>query len=167
MIIFYPNRSMFDVSSWTNMKKQGLQNSHFALKSRKRRIHLQQAREANSAYSLIANHVLEMSVKLKFKCVCFKKKHCFALVVLNRFSICFYQGLFTRCHLYHRILLYYYAETNEMIYESVNLKGVVYEPKQNSFSLQTITIHTGFTNVGAIFYKVHSLSCEQVFNCTA
>ena len=29
-----------------------------------------------------------------------------------------------------------YAVTKEMIYESLNLKGVVYEPKQNSFSLQ-------------------------------
>ena len=36
--------------------------------------------------------------------------------------------------------LYYYAETKEMIDESVNLKGVVYEPKHNSFSLQCITI---------------------------
>ena len=45
--------------------------------------------------------------------------------------------MFTPCNLYHTILLYYYAETKEMIYELVNLKGVVYEPKQNSFSLQS------------------------------
>ena len=32
-------------------------------------------------HSLIANHVLEMSVKLKFQCVRFEKKHCFALVL--------------------------------------------------------------------------------------
>ena len=51
-----------------------------------------------------------------------------------------------------------------MIYESVNLKGVVYEQKQNSFSLPSITTCTGFANVGPIFYKVHSLSSEQVFN---
>ena len=30
----------------------------------------------------------------------------------------------------------FYAETKEMIYESVNLKGVLYEPKPNSFILQ-------------------------------
>ena len=36
----------------------------------------------------------------------------------------------------HKILLYYYAETKEMIHESVNLKGAVYKPKQNSFCLQ-------------------------------
>ena len=34
-------------------------------------------------HSLIVNHVLEMSVKLKFHCVCFEKKRCFALVGLN------------------------------------------------------------------------------------
>ena len=38
--------------------------------------------------------------------------------------------MFTQYTLYDMILLYYYAETKEMIYESVNLKGVVYEPKQ-------------------------------------
>ena len=54
-------------------------------------------------HSLIANRVLEMSVKLKFKCVVLKR-NCFVLVVLNRFPVYFYQGLFTRCNLYHRIL---------------------------------------------------------------
>ena len=33
--------------------------------------------------------------------------------------------MFIRCSLYHMLLLYYYAETKEMIYESVNFKGVV------------------------------------------
>ena len=37
--------------------------------------------------SLIANHVLEVSVKLKFQCVHFEKAHCFVLVVLNCFPI--------------------------------------------------------------------------------
>ena len=36
-------------------------------------------------YSLIAKHVLEMSVKLKFQCECFEKEQCFALMVLNWF----------------------------------------------------------------------------------
>ena len=85
-------------------------------------------------HSLIANHVLEMSVKLKFQCARYKKKHCFALVALNLFSICFYQGLFTQCNLYHKILLSYYAETKEIIYGSVNLEGILCKPKQNSFS---------------------------------
>ena len=75
-------------------------------------------------------------------------------------------GLFrvNRCDLYHTILLYCYAETKEMIYKSVNLRGAVYEPKQNSFSFRSIARCTGFANVGPIFYKVHSLSSEQVFN---
>ena len=50
-----------------------------------------------------------------------------------------------------------YFENKEMIYESVNLKGAEYEPKQNSSSLQSITICTCFGNIGPIFYKVHSL----------
>ena len=70
-------------------------------------------------HCLIANHVLKMPVKLQFQCVNVLKRGiaCFALVVLNQFSICFHQGLFTRYDLH--------AET-KMIYESMNLKGVVY-----------------------------------------
>ena len=68
----------------------------------------------------------------------YKRRHCLALVVLNQFPVCLYRGLFTRCDLYHRILLYFYAEAKEMIYESLNLKGAVYEPKQNSFSPQLV-----------------------------
>ena len=41
-------------------------------------------------HSLIAQHVLEMSVKLIFQYERFEKKHCFALMVLNSFLICFY-----------------------------------------------------------------------------
>ena len=87
---------------------------------------------------MISNHVLEVSVKLKFQCVRFEKEHCFALVALNCFLICFIKTCspwFTRYDLYHTVLLYDYAEAKEMIYESVNMKGVVYEPSQNSFIL--------------------------------
>ena len=115
-------------------------------------------------HSLMANHVLEMSVKPKFQCSRFKTKHCFALAVLKQFRICFCQGLFTRCGLYHRIFLHCSAETKEIIYESVNLKGVVWEPKQNSFRLNSFLTRTGFANVGPIFYKVHFLNSEQIFN---
>ena len=59
-------------------------------------------------------------------------------MVLNRFPICFYQGLFTRYDFYHTFLLYCYAETKEIIYESVNLKGVVHEPKQTLSALTRI-----------------------------
>ena len=40
-------------------------------------------------HSLIARHVLEMSIKLKFQCERFENKHCFALVVLNWFLFVF------------------------------------------------------------------------------
>ena len=105
------------------MKNRAFPNGRFCIKSRKCRIHQREAREA-PLHSLIANHVLEMSMKLKFQCR-LEKNHFFGLVVLNPFPICFSRGLFPRCDLYHRILLYYYAETNGIIYESVNLKGVV------------------------------------------
>ena len=36
------------------------------------------------------------------------------------------KGMCIRCDLYQAILLYYHNEIKEMIYESVNLKGVVY-----------------------------------------
>ena len=61
-------------------------------------------------HSLIADHVLEMSIKLKLK-------HCFALVVFSRFPTCCCQGLLTLCDLCHKIRLYYYAETKEIIDE--------------------------------------------------
>ena len=111
------------------MKNQTLRNSHLH-KNLESAEFTYNKHGKPTLHSLIANHVLKVSVKLKFKCVRFRKKHWFALVALSRFPICFYQGLFTRCDLYHRILLCYYAESKEMIYESVNLKGVVYEPKK-------------------------------------
>ena len=50
-----------------------------------------------------------------------------------------------------------YSENKEMIYESVNLKGAEYEPKQNSSSLHSIATCTCSGNIDPIFYKVHSL----------
>ena len=120
------------------MKNQTLQNKN-----------LENAKFANKKHgkltlnSLKANHVPETSIKLKFQYVRFKKKRCFAIVVLNPFHVCLHQGLFARCDLHCRILLYCYAETKEMIYESVNLNGVVNEAKQTSFSLQSINTFTG------------------------
>ena len=40
-------------------------------------------------HSLKANHILEISVNLKFQCVHFEKKHCFALVLLRWFPVRF------------------------------------------------------------------------------
>ena len=71
------------------MKIQALSNSHLILYK-----NLESAEFTNKKYgkptldSLVANHVLEMSVKLKFQCVRFEKKHCF-LLFLNLFPICF------------------------------------------------------------------------------
>ena len=41
-------------------------------------------------------------------------------------SVIVASGQFTRCNLVHTILLYYNAETKEIVYESVSLKGVVH-----------------------------------------
>ena len=59
------------------------------MKISKRRIHTYKKHRKPTLHSLIANHVLEMSGKLKFQCVRFENKHCFALVVLNWFPIFF------------------------------------------------------------------------------
>ena len=37
------------------------------------------------------------------------------------------KGPFTRCNLYNAVPLYHYAEIKEMIYESENLEGVIYD----------------------------------------
>ena len=66
-------------------------------------------------------------------------------------------GFFMQVFIDHTIFLHCYAEIKEMIYESVNLKGIVYEPKQKSVSLQSISTCTGFA-------EVHLLRSEQVFN---
>ena len=100
------------------MINQAFQNSHFVKKSRKRKLTYNKHRKP-TLHSLIADHVLEMSVNSNSS-VYVLKRSIFALVILNRFPICFFQGLFTQCDLYHRIILYYYAETKEMIYESLN-----------------------------------------------
>ena len=42
-----------------------------------------------------------------------------------------------------------------MVYESVNLKGVVYKSKQNSFSFQPINTCAGFANVAQLLYFIH------------
>ena len=43
--------------------------------------------EKPTLQSLMAYHVLKVSVKVKFQCACFEKEHCFALVVLKCFLI--------------------------------------------------------------------------------
>ena len=145
------------------MKNQAFPSSHFSKKNLESAKFTSKKHGKSTLHSLIAKHVLEISIKLKFQCERFEKKQCFAVMVLNWFSFCFCQGLFIRCHLYHTIILYY-PETKEMIHESVNLERRCVQPKQNPFSLQFITHCKGFANVELIFYKAHSLSSEQVFN---
>ena len=64
------------------MKSQAFPKSHFA-----ENLEIEQFTNKKhgkpTQRSLIANHVLEMSVKLKFQCVHFEAKHCFVLVLLN------------------------------------------------------------------------------------
>ena len=151
---------IFDVSSWRNMKNQALHDSHFAQKSRKRRIHQQETREHHSAFPdswPCARYVYQTQITM---CTFWKE----TLFCSGGFELVSYSGLLIRCNLYHRILFYYYAETKEMIYESVNSKGIVYKPQQTSHSLYSMTTCTGFANVGPVFYKFHSLISAQVFN---
>ena len=71
-------------------EKSGFSKQSFYIKILKMPNSLTKKHWKHTLYSLTANHVLEMSVELKFQCVCFEKKHCFAPVALNWFSICFY-----------------------------------------------------------------------------
>ena len=137
MIIFYPNMIYFCRFQSEKDENSGSAKQSFCIKKLESAEFTNMKHGKPIPHSLIANHVLEVSVKLKFQCV--RLKRFFALFCsggfessggLNRFVICFYQCLITPCDLYHSMLLYYYAETEEMIiYKSVNLKGVVYELK--------------------------------------
>ena len=134
------------------MKNQTLQNSHLAQKNLESAEFTNKKHGKPTLHSMIANHVLEVSVKLESQCVRFEEA-LFCSGGFESVSYLFYQALFTRWDLHHRILLYYYAEKKEMIYESVNLKGVVYEPNQNSFGLQSITTRIGLQTLARSFIK--------------
>ena len=69
------------------MKNQALLESHFCMKISKAPKH-----GKPTLYSLIAIPVLALSCQTQSQCVRFEKKYCFAPVVLNSFSICFYQS---------------------------------------------------------------------------
>ena len=90
IITFCPNMIYFLCLWFEKYKNQALPNSQSFLHK-----NLESAKFTNkrhgkpTLHSVIANYVLEMSVKLKFQCARFEKKHCFALVVLNWFTICF------------------------------------------------------------------------------
>ena len=90
MIIFCPKMIYFYVCSGRNTKNQDLPNSHFCKKNLVSVEFTDKNHGKPTLHSLIAQHVLEMSVKLIFQYERFEKKHCFALMVLNSFLICFY-----------------------------------------------------------------------------
>ena len=69
------------------MKNQALPNTHFLHKNLQSAKFINKKHRKPTLHSLIAGH---LSVKLKFQCIRFEKKHCFTVVVLNWFSICFY-----------------------------------------------------------------------------
>ena len=95
MIIFYPDMIYFLLFQLEKYEKSGFAKQSCCINIWKGPNSPTTKHGKPTLHSLIANHVLEMSAKLKFKCERFKKKQCFALVVLNGFPICFYQGLFT------------------------------------------------------------------------
>ena len=99
-------------------------------------------------HCLIPKHVFKMPVKLKFECERLKE----ATFCSGGFELVSYwfllRPIYTMQLVSYDSFFLYYPETKEMIYDSVNLKGVLYKPKQNSFSLQSSTTYTGFANVG-------------------
>ena len=65
------------------MKNRALPNSHFLHENLESAEFTNKKHGKPTLHSLIVSYVLEMPVKLKFQCVRFEKKHCFALAVLN------------------------------------------------------------------------------------
>ena len=61
----------------------------FEIKNHESAIFINKKHGEPTLHWLIAKHVLEKSIKLKFQCESFEKKPCFALMVLNWFPICF------------------------------------------------------------------------------
>ena len=74
-------------------------------------------------------------------------------VIKNQIPVCTFQKEALFC--FGGFELVFYSESKETIYKSLNLKGLVYEPKQNSYSLQSITTCVCFGKVGPILYKVN------------
>ena len=66
---------------------QDFLNSHFCIKISKMPNSPTRNAGKPTLHSLIAKHVLETSIKLKFQCVRFEKKHCFDLMVLMWFGL--------------------------------------------------------------------------------
>ena len=78
------------VCSWRNTKNQALPNSQFCKKNHGSAEFTNKKHGKPTLHSLIAKHVLEISIKLKFQCEHSEKKQRFALMVLNWFPVCFY-----------------------------------------------------------------------------
>ena len=65
------------------MKNQALPNVILHIKNLESTEFINKKHGKLFLHSLLANHMLELSVKLKFQLIRFEKKHCFAVVVLN------------------------------------------------------------------------------------
>ena len=90
MTIFCPNTIYFLCLQLEKYEQSSFIKQSFLHKSLESAEFTNKKHEKPTLQSLIANHVLKVSLKLKLQCVCFEKEHCFALVVLNCFLICFY-----------------------------------------------------------------------------
>ena len=88
--MFSPNVIYFWCFQLEKYEKFGFIKQSFLHKNIESAEFTNKKNEKPTLHSLIANHVLEVSVKLKFQLVRFEKEHCFGLVVLNCFLICFY-----------------------------------------------------------------------------
>ena len=89
MIIFCPNLIYFLCLYLEKYEKSGFTEQSILHKNLESAELTNKKHGKPTLHSLIANHVLQMSVKLKFQCVRFERNHCFALVVLNMFPFLF------------------------------------------------------------------------------
>ena len=94
--------------------------------------------------------MFEMSVKLKFQCVCLEKKHWFVSGFSIGFLFLFIKAQFTQFNLYHTIVLYF--EDKEMIYKSVNLKGVC-TSQNKTLSTFSLSLHAQVLQTFLLLYS--------------
>ena len=81
MIIFCPNMIHFLCLYFQKYQKPGFTKQSFLHKNLESAEFTDKKHRKPTLHSLIANHVLEMSVKPRFRCVRVEKKHCFVLVI--------------------------------------------------------------------------------------
>ena len=88
-MLFCPNMTYFYIFSWRNTKNQAFPNSQFCKRNYASGKFTNKKHEKPTLHSLIAKHVLEISIELKFLWKRFEEKQCFTVMVWIGYLIVF------------------------------------------------------------------------------